>query len=78
MTEDKEGGTSLEVADLHPDVAEIENDLQNTGDVENSNRIVTGDVVDWTDEDDPEKPLNWTNVRKAKNIVVICYCTFLT
>ena len=36
------------------------------------------DVVDWAGEDDVEKPLNWTNKRKAKNIVMICYNTFLT
>lgn len=36
------------------------------------------DVVDWEGVDDPAKPLNWTNARKAKNIIVICYTTFLT
>jgi hypothetical protein len=36
------------------------------------------DIVDWEGEGDPHKPMNWTNARKAKNIVVICYCTFLT
>ncbi|KAF2437533.1 MFS general substrate transporter [Karstenula rhodostoma CBS 690.94] len=37
-----------------------------------------GDVVDWAGEDDVEKPLNWTNQRKIKQILVICYNTFLT
>lgn len=36
------------------------------------------DVVDWDGENDPHYPLNWTNMRKFKNISVICYCTFLT
>lgn len=35
-------------------------------------------VVDWAGEDDAEKPLNWTNKRKVKQILVICYNTFLT
>ncbi|KAF2744929.1 benomyl/methotrexate resistance protein [Sporormia fimetaria CBS 119925] len=35
-------------------------------------------LVDWEGEDDPQKPMNWTRARKAKNIVVICYLTFLT
>jgi hypothetical protein len=36
------------------------------------------DIVDWEGEDDPATPMNWTNMRKFKNISVICYCTFLT
>ncbi|KAF2659727.1 membrane transporter [Lophiostoma macrostomum CBS 122681] len=36
------------------------------------------DIVGWEGEDDPSKPMNWPNSRKAKNIIVICYCTFLT
>jgi hypothetical protein len=39
---------------------------------------VPSDVIDWDGEDDPLKPMNWTNIRKFKNIIVICYCTFLT
>jgi hypothetical protein len=39
---------------------------------------VSADVIDWDGEDDPLKPMNWTNIRKFKNIIVICYCTFLT
>lgn len=35
-------------------------------------------VVDWECESDPLKPMNWRNARKAKNIIVICYCSFLT
>ncbi|KAF2792915.1 MFS general substrate transporter [Melanomma pulvis-pyrius CBS 109.77] len=38
----------------------------------------TTEVVDWKCENDPQKPINWSNARKAKNIIVICYCTFLT
>lgn len=36
------------------------------------------DLVGWDGESDPHKPINWSNAKKAKNIVVICYCTFLT
>ncbi|KAF2031120.1 putative MFS transporter [Setomelanomma holmii] len=36
------------------------------------------DIVDWEGENDPATPMNWTNLRKFKNISVICYCTFLT
>jgi len=36
------------------------------------------DLVDWDGPNDPKKPMNWKNSRKAKNIIVICYCTFLT
>lgn len=36
------------------------------------------EVVNWYEDDDPEKPLNWSNLRKFKTIVVVCYCTFLT
>jgi len=35
-------------------------------------------IVDWEGDADPQKPMNWSNTRKAKNIVVICYVTFLT
>lgn len=35
-------------------------------------------VVDWDGDDDSTFPMNWTNIRKFKNIAVICYCTFLT
>ena len=37
-----------------------------------------GDIVDWEGPEDPEFPMNWSNIRKFKNISVICYCTFLT
>lgn len=36
------------------------------------------DLVDWESETDPRKPMNWTKARKTKNIVIICYSTFLT
>ncbi|ORY17172.1 major facilitator superfamily domain-containing protein [Clohesyomyces aquaticus] len=52
--------------------ANEENDLD---DVANSS---TGNLVDWDGADDLAKPMNWPNTRKAKNIVVICYLTFLT
>ncbi|OAF98836.1 MFS transporter [Paraphaeosphaeria sporulosa] len=55
---------------------EVENDQAVA--IEEDGRTVQGDVVDWAGEDDVEKPLNWTNKRKAKQIVVICYNTFLT
>lgn len=38
----------------------------------------SSDIIDWDGEDDSAKPMNWTNIRKFKNIIVICYCTFLT
>lgn len=38
----------------------------------------SSDLVDWDGENDPEKPLNWARLRKTKNIVIICYLTFLT
>ena len=36
------------------------------------------DLVDWDGDADPHKPMNWSNLRKFKNIIVICYLTFLT
>lgn len=36
------------------------------------------DLVDWDGDSDPHKPMNWTAPRKIKNIIVICYLTFLT
>lgn len=45
---------------------------------EANGRAVLGDMVDWAGEDEVERPMNWTNKRKAKQIVVICYNTFLT
>lgn len=38
----------------------------------------SSEIVDWDGASDPSKPMNWANTRKAKNIIVICYCTFLT
>lgn len=46
--------------------------------VEENGRALDDDVVDWAGEEDVEKPLNWKNKRKVKQILVICYNTFLT
>ncbi|KAF2188979.1 MFS general substrate transporter [Zopfia rhizophila CBS 207.26] len=35
-------------------------------------------IVDWDGPNDPKNPMNWINAKKAKNILVICYLTFLT
>ncbi|KAF2734462.1 putative MFS multidrug transporter [Polyplosphaeria fusca] len=35
-------------------------------------------IVDWSSATDPSKPINWSTRRKAKNMLIICYCTFLT
>ncbi|KAF2259388.1 MFS general substrate transporter [Lojkania enalia] len=48
-----------------------------SGQIEGENGS-NSDLVDWEGDDDPQKPVNWTNARKTKNIIVICYCTFLT
>jgi hypothetical protein len=45
---------------------------------EQAGALVAEDVVDWEGDDDVEKPVNWSTGRKLKNIVVICYTTFLT
>lgn len=34
--------------------------------------------IDWDEPDDPEKPMNWPTGKKARNIIIICYVTFLT
>jgi hypothetical protein len=47
-----------------------------TGDIDHDAPI--SDIVGWDGDDDPLKPMNWPNSTKAKNIIVICYCTFLT
>jgi hypothetical protein len=39
---------------------------------------IDANIADWNSDDDRLKPMNWTNVCKAKNIVVICYKSFLT
>jgi hypothetical protein len=57
------------------DAARIESHQVETGDVE---KQVGSDVIDWQGLDDPEKPVNWSNARKVKNIRVIWYNTFLT
>lgn len=54
---------------------ELEKGALSSSDMQN---ITSTDVVDWDGEDDPTLPMNWTNMRKFKNISVICYCTFLT
>jgi hypothetical protein len=36
------------------------------------------DCVDWDGPDDPAKPVNWPLRKKAKNIAIICYLSFLT
>jgi len=38
----------------------------------------SSNLVDWESESDPQKPMNWPMARKTKNIVAICYSTFLT
>jgi len=61
--------------------AEVGIDKETAGD-----EVATGEheaetrqnIVDWEGDDDEEKPQNWGNGRKARNIVVICYNTFLT
>lgn len=45
---------------------------------EGTGRGTEPEVVDWDSDEDPQKPINWSNVRKFKNIVVVCYSTFLT
>jgi hypothetical protein len=73
-------------------VQDIEKDSESVATVEGSNTQKKSDtdpelaeeptpsaeLVDWDGESDPHKPMNWTTTRKAKNIVVICYLTFLT
>ena len=46
--------------------------------IEENGRLARDDVVEWAGVDDVDKPLNWTKKRKTKQIVVICYNTFLT
>jgi hypothetical protein len=48
------------------------------GAAEESGGAAGDDVVDWAGDDDVEKPLNWAKKRKVKQILVICYNTFLT
>ena len=50
------------------------------GPAENSaaNVVSSEVIVNWDGDNDPEYPMNWTNIRKFKNVSVICYCTFLT
>ncbi|PVH95736.1 MFS general substrate transporter [Periconia macrospinosa] len=68
--------TAIDEVGIHQITTKDEED--SPGDVENSSASVAEDVVDWKGEDDPEKPMNWSKARKAKNIIVICYCSFLT
>lgn len=56
-----------------------ENNEEKDIDIEKTSEDVpAANIVDWDGPDDPNYPMNWTNMRKFKNISVICYCTFLT
>ena len=33
-------------------------------------------VVDWTDDDDPEKPINWTTTKKLRTTIMLMILTF--
>jgi hypothetical protein len=46
--------------------------------VEENGGAAEDDVVDWAGDDDVERPMNWAKKRKVKQILVICYNTFLT
>ncbi|KAH7138829.1 benomyl/methotrexate resistance protein [Dendryphion nanum] len=52
--------------------------ITNTSPSEDPPTTSSPHLIDWDGPSDPQKPLNWTSARKFKNIVVICYCTFLT
>ncbi|KAF2806393.1 MFS general substrate transporter [Mytilinidion resinicola] len=39
---------------------------------------IDGTCVDWDGPDDPAKPVNWPLRKKAKNLAIICYLSFLT
>ncbi|KAF2106212.1 putative MFS multidrug transporter [Lophiotrema nucula] len=58
---------------------EVEDSTKTNSDADIEARAETQEsLVDWGGEDDPAKPMNWGNWRKSRNIVTICYCTFLT
>lgn len=39
---------------------------------------VDDDCVDWAGPNDPSNPVNWASRKKAKNLAIICYLSFLT
>ncbi|XTI87743.1 MFS general substrate transporter [Cenococcum geophilum] len=63
-------------------VSDLPDDLEKQQDdaavAETTIAVNDEDLIDWDGPNDPKKPMNWKNSRKAKNIIVICYCTFLT
>ena len=62
--------------DFEEDV-EVSTKTNSDADVE-ARAATQENLVDWEGENDPTKPMNWGNWRKARNIVTVCYCTFLT
>ena len=63
-------------------ISDLLDDLEKQQDdaavAETTTAVNDEDLIDWDGPNDPKKPVNWKNSRKAKNIIVICYCTFLT
>jgi hypothetical protein len=76
------GPPSADVVRNSVDAKEIQvaenNEEKEIGLEKTSEDGAAANIVDWDGPDDPNYPMNWTNMRKFKNISVICYCTFLT
>ena len=73
---------SYEPSEPQTNISDPPDDLEKQQDdaavAETTMAVNDEDLVDWDGPNDPRKPMNWKNSRKAKNIIVICYCTFLT
>ena len=78
----KVGLVSHEPSEPQTNISDPPDDLEKQQDdaavAETTIAVNDEDLVDWDGPNDPKKPMNWKNSRKAKNIIVICYCTFLT
>ncbi|KAH8725828.1 benomyl/methotrexate resistance protein [Phaeosphaeriaceae sp. PMI808] len=66
--------TSIEATELET----TNNDFEKVLSSSRTQAVAQTDIIDWKGGNDPTKPINWTNMRKFKNISIICYCTFLT
>ena len=61
-------------------ISSNEHDVEKTAVAQSSHfaQPIDPNIVDWDGDDDPEKPINWPNSIKYRNVFVVSALTLLT
>ena len=75
----KEGASSLTMLDQQSRDEDVEkNAAQSPPSTSQLSNGEDPDIVDWDGPNDPELPINWPQLRKWRNVLLVATLTFLT